>query len=88
MAYTYGTRAAAQGAGAGFFIVWTASNPHLSFASGGIMLNDKLFKLPAVNTVLMVTHQVVIQAITGRSVPSGGGVIYTPAQAHSTDLTF
>ncbi len=52
------------------------------------MLNDKLFKLPAVNTVLMVTHQVVIQAITGRSVPSGGGVIYTPAQAHSTDLTF
>ena len=52
------------------------------------LLNDKLSKLLAGKTALMVTHQVVIQAITGRSVPSGGGVIYTPAQAHSTDLTF
>lgn len=87
MAYTYGTRAAAQGAGAGIFIIWTTSFCHLSFVTGDIMLNDKLSKLPAGKTVLMVTHQVVIQAITGHSVPSGGGVIYTPAQARSTDLT-
>ncbi|EHI48029.1 phosphohistidine phosphatase SixA [SAR116 cluster alpha proteobacterium HIMB100] len=40
------------------------------------LLRDKLDSLSADDQVLMITHQVVISAITGISPPSGGLVVY------------
>lgn len=50
-------------------------------------LRDKMTSIPQGAQVLMVTHQVVIQAITGRSVASGQGVIYRPQTQETSALT-
>jgi phosphohistidine phosphatase SixA len=51
------------------------------------MLRQKLQQLPKDRVTLMVTHQVVINAITGRSVPSGGVVAYDTRTGLSQPLT-
>jgi len=51
------------------------------------MLRQKLQQLPTDRVTLMVTHQVVINAITGRSVPSGGVVAYDTRTGLSQPLT-
>jgi len=40
------------------------------------LLTEKLSKIPKDHFVLMVTHQVVISAITGIAPQSGGAVLY------------
>lgn len=50
------------------------------------MLQKKLQQLPADRVTLMVTHQVVINAMTGRSVPSGGAVAYDTRTRQSKSL--
>ena len=50
------------------------------------LLRQKLRQLPADRLTLMVTHQVVINTITGRSVPSGGAVAYDTRTGQSKRL--
>lgn len=51
-------------------------------------LQERLVTLPAGGLTVLVTHQVVIRAVTGLSVPSGGAVAYAPqsGQAAALDL--
>lgn len=50
------------------------------------LLRQKLRQLPADRLTLMVTHQVVINAMTGRSVPSGSVVAYDTRTGQSKRL--
>ncbi|XDZ66707.1 histidine phosphatase family protein [Alphaproteobacteria bacterium LSUCC0684] len=49
-------------------------------------LRERLDSLPPGKLVLMVTHQVVISAITGNSVGSGGIVLYNTTSAMSRSM--
>ncbi len=50
------------------------------------LLLEELNKIDDDEVWLLVTHQVVIQAVTGRTVQSGGIVSYDPRTKHSTLL--
>ena len=69
---------------------WTVFSGLNSFFDGHVdkiltlrILNNKLDNLKLDSLVLLITHQVVISSITGRSVPSGGIVIYNSKSADS-----
>jgi broad specificity phosphatase PhoE len=51
------------------------------------LLRQKLKQLPTDRITLLVTHQVVINAMTGRSVPSGGAVAYDTRTGQAKPLT-
>ncbi|MFT7491985.1 MAG: phosphohistidine phosphatase SixA [Pseudohongiellaceae bacterium] len=51
-----------------------------------VLLQDKLTSLKKNSLSLMVTHQVVIQALTGRGVSSGGVVAYNSSTGESLKI--